>query len=481
MGILVVKIKAFLGKLQNYYENKLSKNFLKLKMNNDYKVKDISLAEFGRQEILLAQDEMPALMKLREKYRDEQPLGGAKILGCIHMTVQTAVLIETLIDLGAEVRWSSCNIFSTQDHAAAALAVKGIPVFAWKGETEEEYEWCLDQTIKKDGKLWDANMILDDGGDLTVKIHNEYPEMLESIHGISEETTTGVKRLQEMLHKGELKVPAINVNDSITKSKNDNKYGCRHGLDDAIKRGTDMLLSGKKALVIGYGDVGKGSADSLLQQKMIVDVTEVDPICAMQACFDGFSVVSAYQDGDVGDKGENLDTNLLKKYDLVVTTTGNINVLDRYMLDALKSGCVVCNIGHFDNEIDVKHLKTFDWYEIKPGVHKVIRSEKDYLILLGEGRLVNLALATGHPSRVMDGSFCNQVLAQMMLYSEKFAHKPANEKKLYVKVLPKKLDEEVASLMVSGFGGTLTKLTKQQQKYISVDEKGPFKDDSYSY
>jgi len=450
-------------------------------MNNDYKVKDIALAEFGCQEILLAQDEMPALMQLREKYRDEQPLKGAKIMGCIHMTIQTAVLIETLIDLGAEVRWSSCNIFSTQDHAAAAIAAKGIPVFAWKGETEEEYEWCLDQTIKKDGKPWDANMILDDGGDLTIKVHKEYPEMLEHIHGISEETTTGVKRLKEMLSKGELKVPAINVNDSITKSKNDNKYGCRHGLDDAIKRGTDMLLSGKKALVIGYGDVGKGSAESLMQQKMIVDVTEVDPICAMQACFDGFSVVSAYKDGEVTDDGSNLDKEQLKKYDLVVTTTGNINVLDKYMLDALKSGCVVCNIGHFDNEIDVKHLKKYEWYEVKPGVHKVIKPNGDYLILLGEGRLVNLALATGHPSRVMDGSFCNQVLAQISLFKDGFANKPEEDKMLYVKVLPKKLDEEVASLMVKGFGGVLTKLTKQQQDYISVKEDGPFKGDSYSY
>ena len=450
-------------------------------MSKDYKVKDISLAEFGREEILLAQDEMPALMQLRDNYRSEQPLKGAKIMGCIHMTIQTGVLIETLIDLGAEVRWSSCNIFSTQDHAAAAIAAKGIPVFAWKGETEEEYEWCLDQTINKGGKPWDANMILDDGGDLTIKVHNEYPEILDQIHGISEETTTGVKRLKEMLAKGELKVPAINVNDSITKSKNDNKYGCRHGLDDAIKRGTDMLLAGKKALVIGYGDVGKGSADCLNQQKMIVDVTEVDPICAMQACFDGFSVVSAYKDGIVDEKGENLDVGLLNKYDLVVTTTGNINVLDKYMLDALKSGCVVCNIGHFDNEIDVQHLKTFEWYEVKPGVHKILRSPNDYLILLGEGRLVNLALATGHPSRVMDGSFCNQVLAQIMLYKNKFADKPFDKQKLFVKVLPKKLDEEVASLMVKGFGGTLTKLTKQQQDYISVDEKGPFKGDSYSY
>ena len=397
------------------------------------------------------------------------------------MTIQTAVLIETLIDLGAEVRWSSCNIFSTQDHAAAAIAAEGIPVFAWKGETEEEYEWCLDQTIKKDGKPWDANMILDDGGDLTVKVHKEYPKMLERIHGISEETTTGVKRLKEMLSKGLLKVPAINVNDSITKSKNDNKYGCRHGLDDAIKRGTDMLLAGKKALVIGYGDVGKGSAESLTQQKMIVDITEVDPICAMQACLDGYCIVSAYKDGDVTEDGSNLDKTLLAKYDLVVTTTGNLNVLDKYMLDELSSGCVICNIGHFDNEIDVNYLKSFDWYEIKPGVHKVIRAENDYLILLGEGRLVNLALATGHPSRVMDGSFCNQVLAQITLFKEGYADKDQSEKELYVKVLPKRLDEEVASLMVKGFGGTITKLTKEQQDYISVEENGPFKDDSYTY
>jgi adenosylhomocysteinase len=452
-----------------------------MKNFKDYKVKDISLAEFGRQEILLAQDEMPALMQLREKYRDEQPLKGARIMGCIHMTIQTAVLIETLIDLGAEVRWSSCNIFSTQDHAAAAIASEGIPVFAWKGETEEEYEWCLDQTIKKDGQPWDANMILDDGGDLTVKVHEEYPKMLDQIHGISEETTTGVKRLKEMLSKGELKVPAINVNDSITKSKNDNKYGCRHGLDDAIKRGTDMLLSGKKALVIGYGDVGKGSAESLMQQKMIVDVTEVDPICAMQACFDGFSVVSAYKDGEVLNNGVNVDKELLKKYDLVVTTTGNINVLDRYMLDSLKSGCVICNIGHFDNEIDVKYLKNFDWYEVKSGVHKITRRDNDYLLLLGEGRLVNLALATGHPSRVMDGSFCNQVLAQIVLFKEGYASKQPQKREPYVKVLSKKFDEEVASLMVQGFGGTITKLTKEQQDYISVQRDGPFKDESYSY
>ena len=447
----------------------------------DYKVKDISLAEFGRQEILLAQDEMPALMQLREKYRGEKPLEGAKIMGCIHMTIQTAVLIETLIDLGAEVRWSSCNIFSTQDHAAAAIAANGIPVFAWKGETEEEYDWCLDQTINKNGKPWDANLILDDGGDLSIKVHEEYPEMLEQIHGISEETTTGVKRLEKMLKEGKLKVPVINVNDSITKSKNDNKYGCRHGLDDAIKRGTDMLLAGKRALVIGYGDVGKGSAESLVQQKMIVDVTEVDPICAMQACFDGFSVVSAYKNGEVTLNSNDLNKSLLKKYDLVVTTTGNINVLDKNMLEELKSGCVICNIGHFDNEIDVQYLKKFKWYEIKEGVHKINKNNNEYLILLGEGRLVNLALATGHPSRVMDGSFCNQVLAQISLFNESFAMKNKNEKEVFVKVLPKHLDEEVASLMVKGFGGEITKLTTEQEKYSGLSKEGPFKNKNYTY
>ena len=305
--------------------------------------------------------------------------------------------------------------------------------------------------------------------------------MLNHIHGVSEETTTGVKRLKEMFANGQLKVPAINVNDSITKSKNDNKYGCRHGLDDAIKRGTDMLLSGKKALVIGYGDVGKGSAESLMHQKMIVDVTEVDPICAMQACFDGHNVVSAYKDGVITPDASGIDKKTLSKYDLVVTASGNINVLDKNMLDALKSGCVICNIGHFDNEIDVNHLRQYEWYEIKEGVHKVIRSKNNYLILLAEGRLVNLALATGHPSRIMDGSFCNQVLAQMYLFSQAFAHKAISEKKVYVKKLPKKLDEEVASMMVKGFGGTITKLSNLQSEYINVDIEGPFKDDDYTY
>ncbi|MFC3851824.1 adenosylhomocysteinase [Salinispirillum marinum] len=455
----------------------------------DYKVADISLAKYGRAEIDIAETEMPALMALREKYRAEQPLKGARIMGCIHMTIQTAVLIETLIDLGADVRWSSCNIFSTQDHAAAAIAAAGIPVFAWKGETEEEFLWCIEQTIlaEKDGKTpWNANIILDDGGDLTEMVHSKYPQMLDSIHGISEETTTGVHRLLDMLKKGTLKVPAINVNDSVTKSKNDNKYGCRHSLNDAIKRGTDHLLAGKKALVIGYGDVGKGSAASLRQEGMIVKVTEVDPICAMQACMDGFEVVSPYKDGINTQSADGINTELLATTDILVTTTGNTNVCDKYMLAALKKGAVVCNIGHFDNEIDTAFMrKTWQWDEIKPQVHKIYRSadKGDFLILLSEGRLVNLGNATGHPSRIMDGSFANQVLAQMYLYEQKFADLPAAEKAkhLYVKVLPKKLDEEVAAEMVRGFGGVITQLTPQQAEYIGVEVDGPFKPNDYKY
>ncbi|MAM88015.1 MAG: adenosylhomocysteinase [unclassified Hahellaceae] len=453
---------------------------------SDYKVADIKLSGYGRKEINIAESEMPALIKLRERYRSEQPLKGAKILGCIHMTIQTAVLIETLTALGAEVRWSSCNIFSTQDHAAAAIAAAGIPVFAWKGETEEEYEWCLRQTVLKDGQPWDANMILDDGGDLTELLHNEYPEMLNSVHGISEETTTGVHRLLERLLKGTLRVPAINVNDSVTKSKNDNKYGCRHSLSDAIKRGTDHLLSGKKALVIGYGDVGKGSAASLRQEGMIVKITEVDPICAMQACMDGYEVVSAYKNGETTGKVEDVNRELLQNTDLLVTTTGNVNVCDSAILKTLKKGAVVCNIGHFDNEIDTPFMrKTWEWDEVKPQVHLVYRdrANDDYLILLSEGRLVNLGNATGHPSRIMDGSFANQVLAQMHLYAERFGDLPEEEKKgkLYVKVLPKKLDEEVAAAMVQGFGGVLTKLTQQQADYIGVKVEGPFKPQDYKY
>jgi adenosylhomocysteinase len=458
----------------------------KIDTTPDYRVADISLADWGRRELEIAEGEMPALMALREEYAERQPLAGAKILGCIHMTVQTGVLIETLIALGAEVRWSSCNIFSTQDHAAAAIAAAGVPVFAWKGETEEEYEWCIEQTILKDGQPWDANMVLDDGGDLTAMLHEKYPEMLEKIHGITEETTTGVHRLQEMLKAGTLKVPAVNVNDSVTKSKNDNKYGCRHSLNDAIKRATDHLLAGKRALVIGYGDVGKGSAQSLRQEGMIVRVTEVDPICAMQACMDGFEVVSPYIDG-VDDGTENcIDRDLLGRTDLLVTTTGNYNVCNARMLNALKCAAVVCNIGHFDNEIDTAYMRReWEWEEVKPQVHKVYRNqaENDHLLLLAEGRLVNLGNATGHPSRIMDGSFANQVLAQIYLYERRFADLEANMKPaaLKVEVLPKKLDEEVAAHMVRGFGGVITQLTQEQADYIHVPVEGPFKGEDYKY
>lgn len=451
----------------------------------DYKVADISLADYGRKEIKLAEAEMPALIGLRKRYAASKPLAGAKILGCIHMTIQTAVLIETLVELGAEVRWTSCNIFSTQDHAAAAIAARGIPVFAWKGETEEEYVWCLEQQINVNGQPWDANMILDDGGDLTALVHEKNPALLERIHGITEETTTGVQRLIEMWKDGALKVPAINVNDSVTKSKNDNKYGCRHSLNDAIKRATDMLLSGRRALVIGYGDVGKGSAQSLRQEGMIVRVTEVDPICAMQACMDGYEVVSPYKNGVQTGKKEDINHDLLGNTDLVVTTTGNYHVCDASMLDSLKAGAVVCNIGHFDTEIDTAYLRGYKWVEVKPQVHQVYRSEdeNDYLILLSEGRLVNLGNATGHPSRVMDGSFANQVLGQIHLFQEKFADLPASEKaaKIRVEVLPKKLDEEVAAAMVAGFGGVLTQLTQEQADYLGVAVEGPFKSDAYKY
>jgi len=464
-------------------------------MDNDFKVADISLADFGRREISLAENEMPALMALRTRYKDAQPLKGAKIMGCIHMTIQTAVLIETLVDLGAEVRWSGCNIFSTQDHAAAAIAAAGIPVFAWKGQTNEEFDWCIEQTIVKDDKPWDANMILDDGGDLTHMVHTQFPDMLENIHGISEETTTGVHRLKAMLATNSLKVPAINVNDSVTKSKNDNKYGCRHSLNDAIKRGTDMFLSSKKALVIGYGDVGKGSALSLAQEGMIVRVVESDPICAMQACMDGFEVVSTYKNGVVTRDVKDINLSLLEDTDLIVTTTGNVNVCDEAMLRTVKNTAVICNIGHFDNEIDTQFMRDkWYWEEIKPQVHRVFRDtspsetpnlqSKDYIILLAEGRLVNLGNATGHPSRIMDGSFANQVLAQMYLYEQGFANVNDDDKKkemLTVKVLPKKLDEEVAELMVQGFGGTITKLTSEQAEYINVPVNGPFKEEEYKY
>ena len=431
--------------------------------NQDFKVADISLAEWGRKEIVIAQSEMPALMKLRERYGNEKPLKDAKVLGCIHMTIQTAVLIETLVALGAEVRWSGCNIFSTQDHAAAAIAAAGVPVFAWKGQTDEEFDWCIEQTILKDGSPWEANMILDDGGDLTAMAHTKYP--------------------------------AINVNDSVTKSKNDNKYGTRHSLNDGIKRGTDVFLAGRKALVIGYGDVGKGSAQSLKQEGMIVRVTEIDPICAMQACMDGYEVVSPYIDGINKDNEESVNKTLLADTDLVVTATGNYKVCDKHMLKALKKGAVVCNIGHFDTEIDTTFMREeWAWEEVKPQVHKIFKDtkagdnpdleSKDYLILLSEGRLVNLGNATGHPSRIMDGSFANQVLAQMHLYEKKFANINDEEVKkelITVEVLPKKLDEEVAAYMVEGFGGVMTKLSDQQSDYINVPTEGPFKTEIYKY
>ena len=454
--------------------------------NNDYKVADIHLADFGRKEIELAESEMPALMALRNKYTVQKPLKGANILGCIHMTIQTAVLMETLVALGAEIRWSSCNIFSTQDHAAAAMAAAGIPVFAWKGETEEEFLWCIEQTIIKNNKPWEANMVLDDGGDLTQMLHEKYPTMLDNIHGISEETTTGVHRLLEMIDNGELKVPAINVNDSVTKSKNDNKYGCRHSLNDAIKRGTDILMAGKKALVIGYGDVGKGSSQSLRQEGMIVKISEIDPICAMQACMDGFEVVSPYKNGINTGSKDDINIELLSTTDLTVTASGNINVCDSAMLETLKAGSVVCNIGHFDNEIDTQYMRdNWQWDEVKPQVHRIYRSadKNDYLILLSEGRLVNLGNATGHPSRVMDGSFANQVLAQMYLFDQKFANLPEEDKltNISVEVLPKKLDEEVAAGMVGGFGGILTQMTDSQSEYINTPKEGPYKPETYKY
>ena len=453
---------------------------------HDYKIADLSLAELGRRELDIAESEMPALMTLRAKYKADQPLKGAKILGCIHMTVQTGVLIETLIALGAEVRWSSCNIFSTQDHAAAAMVAKGIAIYAWKGQTNEEGEWCIEQTILKDGKPWDANMVLDDGGDLTDMLHSKYPQVLDGVHGITEETTTGVIRLQQLLKAAKLKVPAINVNDSVTKAKNDNKYGCRHSLNDAIKRGTDHLLAGKKALVLGYGDVGKGSAQSLRQEGMIVKISEVDPICAMQACMDGFEIVSPYKNGVKTGKVADIDTLLMGQIDIVVTATGNIDVCDAAMLQTIKPRAVVCNIGHFDNEIDTASMrKQWKWDEVKPQVHRVYRSDdqNDYLLLLAEGRLVNLGNATGHPSRIMDGSFANQVLAQIHLYKQEFAKASADEQKamLTLEVLPKMLDEEVARYMVQGFGGQLTQLTQQQADYIYVPVEGPFKGDNYKY
>ena len=430
-------------------------------MENDYKVVDIDLADFGRKEISLAENEMPALMALRDKYKDEQPLQGAKIMGCIHMTIQTAVLMETLKDLGAELRWSGCNIFSTQDHAAAAMAAAGIPVFAWKGQTDEEFDWCIEQTILEDGKPWDANMILDDGGDLTHMVHTKFPEMLETIHGISEETTTGVHRLKAMLESNSLKVPAINVNDSVTKSKFDNLYGCRESLVDAIKRATDVMIAGKVAVVCGYGDVGKGSAQALKALSAQVWVTEVDPICALQAAMEGYRVVTMEYAS--------------KHADIFVSATGNYNVINHDHMKAMKNQAIVCNIGHFDNEIDVASLSEYKWEEIKPQVDHVIFPDNKRIILLAKGRLVNLGCGTGHPSYVMGSSFANQVIAQIELFSEK------DKYPLGVHVLPKHLDEKVARLQLTTLNADLTMLTEEQAKYIDVDINGPFKTETYRY
>ena len=426
----------------------------------DFKVKDINLADFGRKEISIAETEMPGLIALREEYQGKKPLDGAKIIGCLHMTIQTAVLIETLTKLGADVRWSSCNIFSTQDHAAAAIAKAGIPVYAWKGETEEEYWWCIRQTIegKKD---WKPNMLLDDGGDLTALMHKEYKELLKDIKGVSEETTTGIKALKKMEHSGELLVPAINVNDSVTKSKFDNLYGCRESLVDGIRRATDVMMSGKVAIVAGFGDVGKGSAASLRQSGARVMVTEADPICALQASMEGYEVV--------------LMDEAIEKADIVVTATGNKDIVTADHMRKMKDRAILCNIGHFDNEIQVDALRNYKWTEIKPQVHEIEMNDKKRIILLAEGRLVNLGCATGHPSFVMSASFTNQVIAQIELWnnSEKY------ENKVYV--LPKNLDEKVAKLHLKKVGAKLTELTQQQAEYIGVETNGPFKPDAYRY
>ena len=427
---------------------------------NDYKVKDISQADFGRKEISLAETEMPGLMALRKEYKGKSPLKGAKILGCLHMTIQTAVLIETLVDLGAEVRWSSCNIFSTQDHAAAAIAKAGIPVFAWKGETEEEYWWCVKQTIegKKD---WKPNMILDDGGDLTALMHKEYKDLLKDIKGLSEETTTGVLALKKMEEQGTLLVPAINVNDSVTKSKFDNLYGCRESLVDGIKRATDVMMSGKVAIVAGFGDVGKGSAASLRQSGARVMVTETDPICALQAAMEGYEVV--------------LMDEMIGHADIVVTATGNKDIVTADHMRAMKDRSILCNIGHFDNEIQVEALKNYKWDEVKPQVHEITFPDEKRLILLAEGRLVNLGCATGHPSFVISNSFTNQVLAQIELFNKSENY----SKEVYV--LPKHLDEMVARLHLDKIGAKLTKLTKDQANYINVSVEGPYKPEQYRY
>ncbi|MDX2506019.1 MAG: adenosylhomocysteinase [Gammaproteobacteria bacterium] len=426
----------------------------------DYKVADISLADWGRKEVLIAEQEMPGLMALREEYAALQPLKGARIAGCLHMTIQTAVLMETLTALGAEVRWSSCNIFSTQDHAAAAMAAANIPTFAWKGETEEEAIWCIEQTIQgPDG--WTPNMILDDGGDLTQVVHDDHPELLKDIKGLSEETTTGVHRLYEMAKNGELKVPAFNVNDSVTKSKFDNLYGCRESLIDGIKRATDVMIAGKITVVCGYGDVGKGCAQAFRGMGATVWVTEIDPICALQAAMEGYRVVTM---NDVADKG-----------DIYVTTTGNIDIITHDHMKAMKNDAIVCNIGHFDSEIQIEALRQYEWENIKPQVDHVIFPDGKRIILLAEGRLVNLGCATGHPSFVMSASFTNQVLAQIELWQ----HGEKYDNQVYV--LPKNLDEKVAHLHLMKIGANLTLLSKEQADYISVPQEGPYKPEHYRY
>ena len=427
---------------------------------DDFKVKDISLAEFGRKEISIAESEMPGLMALREEYSGKSPLKGARIIGCLHMTIQTAVLIETLVKLGADVRWSSCNIFSTQDHAAAAIAKAGIPVYAWKGETEDEYVWCIKQTIEAK-KNWKPNMLLDDGGDLTAIMHSDYKDLLKDVKGVSEETTTGIKALNKMEKENSLLVPAINVNDSVTKSKFDNLYGCRESLVDGIRRATDVMMSGKVAVVAGFGDVGKGSAASLRQSGARVLVTEADPICALQAAMEGYEVV--------------LMEDAIKNADIVVTATGNKDIVTADHMREMKDRAILCNIGHFDNEIQVEALKNYKWTEIKPQVHEIELPSKKRIILLAEGRLVNLGCATGHPSFVMSASFTNQVIAQIELWNNSKKY----ENKVYV--LPKHLDEKVAMLHLDKVGAKLTKMSKEQADYISVKPSGPFKPDTYRY
>ena len=429
-------------------------------MVQDFKVKDINQADFGRKEISIAETEMPGLMALRNEYKEKYPLKGARIIGCLHATIQTAVLIETLVELGADVRWSSCNIFSTQDHAAAAIAKKGIPIYAWKGETEQEYLWCIKQTIEG-RRDWKPNMLLDDGGDLTALMHKEYSGLLKNVKGLSEETTTGIKALEKMQAEKTLLIPVINVNDSVTKSKFDNLYGCRESLIDGLKRGTDVMISGKTAIVAGYGNVGKGSAASLKQNGARVMITETDPICALQASMEGFEVV--------------LMDDAIATADIVVTATGNKDVVTVDHMRKMKDRSILCNIGHFDNEIQVDALKNYKWTEIKPQVHEIEFPDKKRILLLAEGRLVNLGCATGHPSFVMSTSFTNQVIAQIELWK----HSEKYENKVYV--LAKHLDEKVATLHLNKVGAKLTKLSKEQADYIRVDVKGPFKPNNYRY